>query len=117
EAPLGAVPQPYVILSAFSALPTQVSIVIRGFVESQEFICTASPCAINLRTSSRLVFAAYSDSGESSQTVIATVSVTRTDNGFLVTIDSVSQFQPFNNSCSIAWGVYDEANVSWDDFV
>src|SRR5215211_302511 len=117
EVPIGPVAQPYVILSAFSALPTQVSIVIRGFVNSDEFICTASPCAINLATSSRLVFAAYADSGESSETVIASVSVTRTDNGYLVTIDSVSQFQTFTNSCGVAWNVFDQSNVAWDDFV
>jgi hypothetical protein len=114
---MGTIPQAYVILSAFSSLPTQVSIVIRGFVNTEEFICTASPCAINLQTSSRLVFAAYADSGESSETVIASVSVTRTDDGYLVTIDSVSQFRTFNNSCSIAWGVFDESNATWDDFV
>jgi hypothetical protein len=117
EVPIGTIPQAYVILSAFSSLPTQVSIVIRGFVNTEEFICTASPCAINLQTSSRLVFAAYADSGESSETVIASVSVTRTDDGYLVTIDSVSQFRTFNNSCSIAWGVFDESNATWDDFV
>ena len=117
EVPIGPTPQAYVILSAFSSLPTQVSIVIRGFVNTEEFICTASPCAINLQTSSRLVFAAYADSGESSETVIASVSVTRTDDGYLVTIDSVSQFRTFNNSCSIAWGVFDESNATWDDFV
>jgi hypothetical protein len=117
EAPIGTVPQAYVILNAFSSLPTQVSITIRGFVNIDEFICTASPCAINLQTSSRLVFAAYADSGESSETVIASVSVTRTDDGYLVTIDSVSQFSTFYNSCSIAWGVFDESNVAWDDFV
>jgi hypothetical protein len=111
------VPQPYVIVSAFSALPTSVSVIVRGVVNSDEFICTQPPCAINLQTSSRLVFAAYSDSGESSETVIASVSVTRTDDGYLVTIDSVSQFTTFNNACSIAWGVSDEANASWDDFV
>jgi hypothetical protein len=104
-------------LTAFSALPTQVSIIIRGFINSDEFICTASPCAINLDTSSRLVFAAYAASGESSETVIASVSVTRTDNGFLVTIDSVSQFQTFTNSCGVAWNVFDQSNVAWDDFV
>jgi hypothetical protein len=117
EAPIGPVPQPFVILTAFSALPTQVSIVIRGFINSDEFICTVSPCAINLQTSSRLVFAAYADSGESSETVIATVSVTRTDSGYLVTIDSVSQFQTFTNSCGIAWNLFDQSNVAWDDFV
>jgi hypothetical protein len=117
EAPIGPVPQPYVILSAFSAVPTQVSISIRGFINTDEFICTATPCAINLQTSSRLVFAAYTDSGESSGTVFATVSVTQTDNGYLVTIDSVSLFHTFTNSCSTIWNVFDVANVAWDDFV
>ena len=117
EAPIGVVPEPFVILSAFSSLPTQVSIVIRGFVNTQEFICTASPCAINLQTNSRLVFAAYSETGESSETVIASVTVTQTDNGYFVSIDTVSQFRTFNNSCGIAWGVFDELNVAWDEFV
>ena len=117
EAPIGPVSQPYVILTAFSALPTQVSIVIRGFINSAEFICTASPCAINLQTSSRLVFAAYADSGQSSETVIASVSVTQTDNGYLVTIDSVSQFQTFADSCGVAWNLFDQSNITWNDFV
>ena len=117
EAPIGPVPQPYVILSAFSALPTQVSIVIQGFVNTEEFICTASPCAVSLKTSSRLFFTAYADSGETSGTVSASVSVTQTDNGYLVTIDSLSQFHSFTNACSIIWNVYDLSNVAWDDFV
>src|SRR6185503_8926076 len=65
EAPKGLVPKPYVILSAFSALPRTVSVTIRGFVNSDEFICTQSPCAIDLQTGSRFVFAAYSDTGQS----------------------------------------------------
>jgi hypothetical protein len=117
EAPKGLVPKPYVILSAFSALPRTVSVTIRGFVNTDEFICTQPPCAIDLQTSSRFVFAAYSETGESSETVIASVSVTQETGGYLVTIDSVSQFSLFSNACSIAWGVSDEANVPWDDFV
>jgi len=92
-------------------------VTIRGFVNSDEFICTQSPCAIDLQTSSRFVFAAYSDTGQSSETVIASVSVTQETGGYLVTIDTVSQFSLFNNACSIAWGKSDEANVPWDDFV
>ncbi len=117
QAPNGTVPQPYVILVAFTSLPRTVSVTIRGFVNSDEFICTQSPCAINLQTSSRLVFAAYADTGQSSETVIASVSVTQVTNGYLVTIDSVSQFSTFNNSCSLVWGVSDQQNVTWDDFV
>ncbi|HLO15740.1 MAG TPA: hypothetical protein VK206_12980 [Anaerolineales bacterium] len=117
QAPTGTVSQPYVILTAFTSLPRTVSITIRGFVNTVEFICTQSPCAIPLQSSSRLVFAAYADTGESSETVIASVSVTRVTDGYLVTIDSVSQFNLFNNSCSLVWGVSDTENVTWDDFV
>jgi hypothetical protein len=107
-----------VILTAFSSLPSTVSVTIRGFVNTQEFICTQSPCAIELEDSSRLVFAAYADTGESSETVIASVSVTQVIDGYLVTIDSISQFSSFSNSCSLAWGVSDKENpVTWDDFV
>ena len=117
EAPKGLVPKPYVILSAFSSLPRTIPVTIRGFVNSDEFVCTQSPCAIDLETSSRFVFAAYSDTGQSSETVIASVSVTLETGGYLVTIDTVSQFALFSNACSIAWGMSDEANVPWDDFV
>lgn len=117
QAPSGTIPRPYVILTAFSSLPRTVSVTIRGFVNSQEFICTQSPCVIDLEDSSRLVFAAYAESGESSETVIASVSVTQVIDGYLVTIDSVSQFSSFSNSCSLAWGVSDQENVTWDDFV
>ena len=117
EAPIGVVAQPYVILTAFSSLPSSVSVTIRGFVNTDEFICTQSPCAIPLQTSSRLVFAAYADAGESSETVIASVSVTQTDAGYIVTIESVSQFTAFNNSCSTAWGIFEQNNATWDDFV
>src|SRR5829696_2574879 len=117
QAPVGPVPKPYVTLTAFTSFPRTVSITIRGFRNTDEFICTQSPCAIDLQGSSRLVFAAYADSGESSETVIASVSVTQSTDGFIVVIDSVSQFTLFNNACSIAWGVSDEANASWDEFV
>jgi hypothetical protein len=117
EAPKGLVPKPYVILSAFSARPRTVSVTIRGFINSDEFVCTQIPCAVDLQTSARFVFAAYSDTGESSETVIASVSVTQETDGYLVTIDSVSQFSLFSNACSVVWGQSDEANVPWDDFV
>ena len=117
QAPGEPVERPYVTLIAFSSLPRTISITIRGYIDSQEFICTRSPCRIDLRGSARLVFAAYAESGVSSETVIASVSVTQSPDGYLVTIDSVSQFAVFTNACSIAWGVSDQANVPWDDFV
>ena len=35
----------------------------------------------------------------------------------LCVIESVSQFTVFTDSCSLAWGVYNEEIATWDDFV
>jgi len=105
QAPNGYVSSPYVILSAFSSVPQ--SLTIRGIVNSRDFICTQSPCMITLQSSARFVFRAYDESGNASEEVIATVNVTQDQSGYLVTINLVSTFTTFNDSCSIAWGVRD----------
>jgi len=115
QAPTGPVSRPYVTLIAFGS--GAGSVVIRGFINSDEFICTESPCAVFLESSSRLVFRAYADTGETSDEVIATVSVVQVEGGFIVTIDAVSQFTPFVDSCALTWGVKDEENATWDNFV
>jgi len=117
QAPARAVASPYVLLIAFASIPRTGSVVIRGFINSEEFICTESPCAVRLQSSSRLVFRAYADTGESSDEVIASVSVTQSLTGYLVNIDTVSQYTAFTDSCSNIWGKRDENNASWDSFV
>lgn len=116
QAPTKQVARPYVILTAFASIPRTGSVEIRGFIDSQEFICTVSPCAIHLQSSSRLIFRAYADTGESSEEVVASVSVTQSLTGYLVNIDTVSQFTTFIDSCSNTWGKRDEENVTWDNF-
>src|SRR5215204_1414955 len=116
QAPTRPVARPYVILTAFASIPRTGSVEIRGFINSQEFLCTESPCALPLQASSRLIFRAYADTGESSEEVIASVSVTQGLDGYLVTIDTVSQFTSFIDSCSVVWGKRDENNASWDNF-
>jgi hypothetical protein len=117
QAPTGPVTRPFVILTAFASIPRTTSVVIRGFVNTQEFICTQSPCAIYLQNSSRFVFRAYADTGESSDEVIASVNVVQGQNGFSVNIDSVNQFTTFGDSCAQTWGVEDEIGSQWDNFV
>jgi hypothetical protein len=117
QAPNGPVSSPYVILTAFSSTPQSASVSIRGFVNSQEFVCSRAPCVISLESGARLVFRAYADSGEASDEVIATVNVTREASGYLVSINLVSQFATFRDSCSLIWGVKDETNATWDSFV
>jgi hypothetical protein len=117
QAPSGALERPYVILKAFSAPPRAVPLSIRGFVDSQEFICPSDSCVMHLDGNARFVFRAYSEDGLVSDEVISTVDVTRGQDGFFVTINTVSQFTTFVNACSNLWGIYDETNVTWDDFV
>jgi hypothetical protein len=117
QAPSGPLPGPYVIIKAFSSRPSSEAITIRGFFNSEEFVCASSSCVINLEGSSRFDFRAYSESGAVSQEVIASVSVSRGQTGYQVNIDSVNQFTTFRNACANSWGVYDQDSVAWDDFV
>src|SRR5215510_9064294 len=75
QAPNGTVSRPYVILTGFSSLPRTDSVTIRGFVNSQEFICTKFPFVITLQGDSRFVFSAFTDSGATREEVIASVRV------------------------------------------
>lgn len=117
QAPAGQVQRPYVILTAFASVATAEIAGIRGFINSDEFVCSEAPCIVYLEGSSRLVFRAFTTNGGISDEVIASVSVAGNTQGFFVTIDSVSQFTTFVDSCSIAWGVRDEENARWDAFV
>jgi len=118
QAPNGYVENPYVILTAFASIARAESVIIRGYVDSTEFICAESPCAVYLENGgARIIFRAFTSTGESSEEVISSVSVTNDAQGYLVTIDSVSQFESFVDSCALVWGVRDEEDARWDSFV
>ena len=118
QAPSGPQETPYVLLKAFTTLPTTESIsMIGGLVNSREFVCSGDTCVLYLDGSSNLVFRAYTNTGATSDDVIASVNVESGTDGYTVTITSVNQFTTFTNTCSNTWGAYDEVNVTWDDFV
>jgi hypothetical protein len=117
QAPSGALASPYVILKAFSSQPRSETITIRGFINSQEFVCNGASCVLYLKESARFDFRAYSDQGTVSEEIIASVTVTQAQTGYFVHIDSINQFTTFRNACANVWGVYDQDNVTWDDFV
>src|SRR5512141_2006543 len=87
QAPSGAVASPYVILKAFSSQPRSETITIRGFINSQEFVCNGASCVLYLQGSARFDFRAYSDQGAVSEEIIASVTVTQGQNGYFVHID------------------------------
>ena len=117
QAPSGHVKSPFVILTAFGSIARGEDIVIRGYIDSKEFICTQSPCSVSLDGSARIIFRAFTGTGVSSEEVISSVNVTSDSQGYLVSIDSVSQYTSFVDSCALAWGVNDEDNARWDSFV
>ena len=117
QSPVGYVESPFVILTAFGSFARGEDVVLRGYIDSKEFICTSSPCAVSLEGNARIIFRALTDTGVSSEEIIASVSVTHDSQGYLVSIDSVSQFTSFVDSCSLTWGVKDEENARWDSFV
>jgi hypothetical protein len=117
QAPSGTLDQPYVILKAFTTLPTTESIsMISGLVNSKQFVCEGDTCILYLDGGSNLVFRAYTNSGATSEDVIASVNVDSSTDGYTVTITSINQYTTFTNFCSNTWGAYDEVNATWDDF-
>ncbi len=118
QAPYGPQEQPYVILKAFTSTPTSESISnIAGLVNSRQFTCPGDTCILYLQDSSNLIFRAYTNTGASSEDVIASVNVASGPDGYTVTITSINQFTTFTNACANIWGAYDENNATWDDFV
>lgn len=118
QAPNGYVSRPYVILTAFASISRSETVIIRGYIDQKEIICTESPCAVYLDGGgARIIFRAFTSTGASSEEIISSVSVTNDAQGYRVTIDSVSQFESFVDSCAVAWGVKDEENARWDSFV
>ena len=116
KAPEGPLSQPYVTLIAFQSIPDP-SIEIRGIVNSREFICRGSPCALPVVTSSTVVFRAASNSGYLSEEVSATVRVELGSDGYYVYLDTVSQFASFSDSCLRFWKIQDYTNPEWAQFV
>jgi len=116
QAPEGPLAQPFVTLIAFQSVPDE-SLVITGFVNSNEFICRGSPCSLPVLTSSNVVFRAVNGSGQASEEVSATVRVESRVDGYYVFLDTVSQFASFSDSCLRFWRFQDYSNPEWAVFV
>ena len=117
QAPPGIVDQPYVILNAVELIPSATNIEIRGSVDDRNFVCQSVPCSVPFPSSNRIKFAAYSSSGYTSEEITASITVTLTDGGFLVTISSVNQYTTFVDSCSTVWQYSPYADIPlWAEF-
>ena len=117
QVPQGPLELPYVILYGFQSAPDQ-TVEIRGVVNSNEFFCPGTLCALPVPTSSNVVFRAYSSTGDFSDEVVASVRVAEREDGYYVYLDSVSQFGVFSDSCLRFWGLPGaDTNQVWAQFV
>ena len=116
QAPQGPLDLPYISLIAFQDVP-DATVEIRGTINSLDFVCKGSPCAVPVQTSSIVVFRAVSSTGLTSEDVSATVRVELNADGYYVYIDTVSQFASFSDSCLRFWGFQDFTNPEWAEFV
>jgi len=117
EAPVGVVSEPYVILSATANITDLSKLQLTGFVNTTEFICPGTPCKIMLQQGFfSFTFKAVSAAGNTSSDVFAKVRVDKTDQGFLVVIESISQFHGGEDACRQIWGPTDETNPVWAEF-
>lgn len=116
QAPEGPLTQPYVTLIAFQSI-ADIPMEIRGSVNSNEFICRGSPCAVPVPTSSIIVFRAVSSAGLTSEEISATVRVELSSDGYYVYVDTVSQFASFSDACLRFWRFQDYTDPEWAEFV
>lgn len=118
QAPAGPLQKPYVILSASQIGAELSNVQITGFVNSTDFVCAGTPCTIILGAgSSKIVFKAVTVSGETSREVLASVRVDTTTKGYVVVIESVSQYYAgFADACLRIWGIKDDTDPAWAEF-
>jgi hypothetical protein len=117
QVPPNIVDQPYVILSAVELGTSSTSIEIRGSISDRVFVCASTPCTVPFSQSNRINFTAYSSSGHASEEVVASVTVALADDGYTVSISSVSQYTTFIDSCGTIWNrpPYEETPL-WAEF-
>jgi hypothetical protein len=116
HAPVGVVTEPYAILTAIQADASAGPVQVVGTVNLVEFVCNSYPCALPLDGSSVVLFRAVNASGQTSRQVHASIRVDTVTDGYLVTVESVSQFTTFADACAVDWGVGNEDNARWGQF-
>jgi len=116
HAPTGAVLQPHVIISAVELTPSGTRLEVHGTRNLDEFICTNFPCVLPLEESSTIIFQAMNGAGDVGRQVQARVRVDRLDGNYMVTLESLSQFARFTDTCALDWDISDDTNPRWAQF-
>jgi hypothetical protein len=115
DGPTGAVDQPYILLTAFADLPSDVVIQMKGVInENLEFSCSAVPCKLPLTTDSVVRYWAFTNQGHQSEVDSVTARISKTTaNQYQVTLQSTSPAFLYQDSCASIWGVFSAQYPNW----
>lgn len=114
NAPAEPVPEPYVILSAYRSVANINPLQITGRINNIGFICPGMPCRLAVTPNAKIIFQAQGPSGETSAQVQATVRVERHEDGFLVSLEQISQFFAYRDACASMWNILPGDSPKWD---
>jgi hypothetical protein len=115
-APTGVLPQPYVLVSAYGATSTDGFAEIRGKVGLVDFTCPGSQCLVTVLSDNTVALRAFTQSGNVSDEVSATIRVSRVEGGFTVTLESLRPATAFEDYCGLAWEAGGASVPSWAMF-
>jgi len=117
QVPPGVVTEPYIVLDAIELGVDPGVLTIDGAFSDKKFLCENVPCMVPFSQSDNISFRAYSDSGLSSEDVLAVVVVEEMEGGYLVRLSSVNRYTSFADSCYQRWGQPEkDAPTYWAEF-
>ncbi len=117
QAPNGNVEKPYVIITGiqtFSGNSNQIT--LSGNIFDKTFFCPVSSCLLQIPESGRITIRASTTDGLTSDPLQASIQITQTSAGYKVTIESLSQFTLFSDSCANIWQNGETPPPIWASF-
>ena len=115
-APVGVVPQPYVILTSYGATEEDPVKEIQGKLGLVDFSCPGAKCLLSVEFDNTLAIRAITQAGLASQEVRATVRVNRLEDGFEVSVESLNPAVLFTDYCAGVWEQSGVQSPNWGVF-
>jgi hypothetical protein len=114
--PSAPVDKPYVTLIAYEPVADYKITSIQGTFNQMEFSCDGDHCDVPILQPSQITFRGYSSFGDHSQDIQASIQLVKRDDGYYVTIASLSPFTIFSDICADTWGKNVSVPPKWAEF-
>lgn len=116
SSPPEAIPQPYVLITAYEPVSEYHITSIQGMLGNGAFECSGSPCAVPVRQDTQISFWTRSSSGDESQHASADIRIAITSQGYQVNLTSILPAKTYSDSCANIWGQSQVNLPKWAEF-